>query len=148
MKTGRSDGSGGSGGTTRHSRAENVPEGAVGLEEPVSEKINPKVEEVAAAQGRKFERHSCRLRLRCRRFKGVGLYDSTEQYLEGMVRNRSMGGFLLETSIHFPVDAKLEISFHTPDNSAAYLGVVTVRWVKRMASCFYLGVSTDHLDSL
>ncbi|HUW57544.1 MAG TPA: hypothetical protein VMZ92_12975, partial [Planctomycetota bacterium] len=54
------------------------------------------------APKRKFRRVPCRLRLRCRRFKGAGLYSSDEMYVEGMVRNHSKGGFLLETPIYFP----------------------------------------------
>jgi hypothetical protein len=120
---------------------------AMRREEAMSENVSPKVEDAAAAKGRKFERRSCRLRLRCRRVKGVGLYDSTEKYLEGMVRNRSKGGLLLETPIYFPVGAKLEVSFNSPDDTQSFLGVVTVRWVKRATDCFHVGVSTDKLDS-
>jgi len=113
----------------------------------MSEDKRPKVEEESSAQGRKFERRSCRLRLRCRRVKSVGLYDSTEKYIEGMARNQSKGGLLLETPIYFPVGAKLEVSFKSPDDKQSFLGVVTVRWIKRAVDGFQLGVATDKLDS-
>ena len=100
------------------------------------------------ADARKFKRFPCRLRLRCRRFKGAALSTSDEQYVEGVVRNRSEGGFLLETPIYFPEEGKLEIAFHSPDRQQAFAGVVTVKWTKRVGDCFHLGCSTDELQQV
>ena len=95
---------------------------------------------------RQYERHSCRLRLRCRRFKAVGLYGSDEKYVEGRIRNQSKGGFLLETPIYFPENSKLEVAFHSPDDRQSFIGVVTIRWIKHVGDRFHLGVSTDELE--
>ena len=113
----------------------------------MSEGAVPKSAE-KSARGRKHERHSCRLRLRCRRVKGIGLYESTEKYVDGMIRNRSSGGFLLESPIWFPEGAKLEIAFKSPDDKDSFLGIVTVRWVKRYENFFQVGVSTDKLQTV
>ena len=97
---------------------------------------------------RKSKRFACRLRLRCRRYKGAGLSTSEEKYIEGRVRNRSEGGFLLETPIYFPVGGKLEIAFNSPDGQQLFMGVVTVKWSKRVEGGFHLGCSTDELQRL
>ena len=97
---------------------------------------------------RKFKRASCRLRLRCRRHKGVGLYTSDERYIEGMIRNQSKGGFLLETPVYFPEGGKLEVAFNSPDGRQMFLGVVTIKWVKRVRDHFQIGCSADELQRL
>jgi len=98
------------------------------------------------AQGRVFERRSCRLRLRCRRVKGVGLYSSDERYIEGRVLNQSKGGLMLETPIWFPEGAKLEVAFNSPDGRQSFLGVVEIRWVRRAGDIFYIGASTEDMQ--
>jgi len=107
-------------------------------------------EEAGARRGerRKFRRFSCRLRLRCRRFQGAKLSTSDEKYVEGMVRNRSEGGFLLETPIYFPEGAKLEVAFRSPGGQQSFIGVVTIKWIKRVGRYFHLGCSTDELQRL
>ena len=96
---------------------------------------------------RKTERHSCRLKMRCRQLKAVGFYASDDRYFEGFVKNRSEGGFMLESPIYFALGARLEVAFHSPDDRKSYLGIVTVRWVRKMNNgYFYLGVATDKMD--
>jgi hypothetical protein len=96
--------------------------------------------------GRKFERHSCRLKMRVRRSKGVACCASEERYTEGFVRNRSAGGYLLESPIYYPLDARLELGFSSPDGRESYLAVVRVKWTRRLGNAWYLGVSAERVD--
>ena len=98
------------------------------------------------AEARKSKRRSCRLKLRCRRLKGVGLYGSGEEYIEGRVIEQSQGGLRLETPIWYPEGAKLEVSFNSPDDKQSFLGVVEVKWVKKVGEFFDIGVVTKDMQ--
>jgi len=97
-------------------------------------------------QGREFQRRPCRLRLRCRRVKSVGLYDADEKYVEGRILDQSVGGLRLETPIWFPEGAKLEVAFNSPNDKQSFLGVVEIRWVKKTGDVFQVGVSSEDMQ--
>ena len=98
------------------------------------------------AKAREFERRSCRLKLRCRRLKGVGLYGSDAEYISGRVLDQSKGGLRLEISTWFPEGAKLEVAFNSPDDKQSFLGVVEVKWVKKVGESFQIGVVTKVIE--
>ncbi len=98
--------------------------------------------------GRKFERHSCRLKMRVRRSKTSPSCGSEERYTEGFIRNRSAGGFLLECPIYYPIDVRLEFGFNSPDGNESYLATVRVKWTRRLGNAWYLGVSAERIDKL
>ena len=95
---------------------------------------------------RKFERHSCRVKMRCRRAKTKDFAGTAERYVDGFVRNQSLGGLLLETPIYYPVGLKLEVAFDSPDHRQTFLGLVTIKWSSRVGAAWYLGCSTDRMD--
>jgi hypothetical protein len=104
--------------------------------------------EQETAKGRAYERRSCRLLGRCRRFKGHGIYAADETYTEVRLLNQSKGGLLLESPIYFPEGCRLEVVFNSPDNRQSFMEVVTVRWQRRVGERFYLGVKTDEIERL
>ena len=105
----------------------------------------PKPESGKAEQpARKFERKSCRVKMRCRRAKSGPV--NTDKYIEGMVRNQSVGGLMLESPIYFPVGIQLEIAFTSPDDRRAFMGTVTIRWARRLGNAWLLGVATERMD--
>lgn len=97
---------------------------------------------------RSVNRRSCRVPMRCRQVKGVGLYESKETYVNGWVRNTSPTGLLLESPIYFAEGNKLEVAFKSPSEKESFLSIVTVKWVKRVGDYFHLGVHFDKLDRL
>jgi len=97
---------------------------------------------------READRHSCRLPMRCRQVKGVGLYESKETYVNGWVRNTSPTGLLIESPIYFAEGNKLEVAFKSPDDKQSFLCIAVVKWVKRVGEYFHLGVQFDKLDKL
>ena len=97
---------------------------------------------------RKMDRRSCRVAMRCRQVKGVGLYESKETYINGWVRNTSPTGLLLESPIFFAAGNKLEVAFKSPDDKQSFLCIVAVKWVKRVGEYFHLGVEFEKLDKL
>ena len=50
----------------------------------MTENVPPDAADPSGARKRQYERHSCRLRLRCRRFKAVGLYAADEKYVSAI----------------------------------------------------------------
>ena len=110
------------------------------------ESRNASEEHGPSAQGREFKRRRCRLKLRYRRVEGVGLYSSNEKYIEGRVTDQSVGGLRLESPIWFPEGAKLEVAFNSPDDKKSFLGIVEVRWVKKIGDRFEIGVSSEDMQ--
>ncbi len=103
-------------------------------------------EETISKQGRSFTRHSCRVRVRYRSFRAMGLYHQQDAYQTGWLRNQSKTGVMLETSHHISEGEKLELAFSSPDDKTTFRAEAVVCWMSRESrNLFHVGVKFEKL---